>query len=75
MLTRTRYACLKSGVEGSPRKGEANDVRIAIDRLSGGAPAAVLYLLALGILYKFTNKWTAILLLVGAAVTGQFLFV
>jgi hypothetical protein len=38
-------------------------------------PAAVLYMLALGVLYKFTNKYTPLLLVIMGAVAGQFLFV
>ncbi|KAH8810269.1 chromate transporter-domain-containing protein [Flagelloscypha sp. PMI_526] len=37
--------------------------------------AAVLFLIALAILYRFTNKYTAILLMLGGALVGQFLFV
>lgn len=37
--------------------------------------AAVLYMLALAILYKFTNKWTPLVLLVCGAIAGQFLFI
>lgn len=38
-------------------------------------PAAVLYLLALAALYKFTNIYTALLLVIFGAVAGRFLFV
>lgn len=38
-------------------------------------PAAVLYMLALAVLYKFNNKYTALLLVIVGAVAGQFLFV
>merc|ERR1712093_323189 len=37
--------------------------------------AAVIYVLALAILYKFTNKWTPLVLLACGAIAGQFLFV
>ncbi|EED24596.1 chromate transport protein, putative [Talaromyces stipitatus ATCC 10500] len=36
--------------------------------------AAVIYMLALGALYKFTNKYTPLLLVVVGAIAGQFLF-
>jgi hypothetical protein len=39
------------------------------------ASAAVLYILALAALYKFTSKYTALLLLASGAIAGQFLFV
>jgi hypothetical protein len=37
--------------------------------------AAVLYMLALAALYKFTSKYTALLLVIIGAVAGQLLFV
>lgn len=64
---------LKSSVGGSPRERE--NPNETIDRISNSAPAAVLYLLALAALYRFTNKYTALLLLISGAVAGQFLFV
>jgi len=42
---------------------------------SHDAIAAVLYLLALSVLYKFTHKYTSILLILCGALAGQFLFV
>lgn len=42
---------------------------------SHDAVAAVLYLLALSVLYKFTHKYTSILLIMCGALAGQFLFV
>ncbi len=66
---------LKSSVEGSPRQGEADSINVAITRLSESAPAAILYILALATLYKFTSKYTALMLLASGAIAGQFLFV
>ncbi|KAI9776596.1 MAG: hypothetical protein M1839_009500 [Geoglossum umbratile] len=66
---------LKSSVEGSARKAEKDSINIALERVSQSGAAAVLYILALGVLYKFTNKYTALLLLASGAVAGQFLFV
>jgi hypothetical protein len=37
--------------------------------------AAVLYLIALAVLYKFTHKYAVIVLVVSTALAGQFLFV
>ena len=37
--------------------------------------AAVLYIVALAVLYKFTNKYTPLLLVAVGAIAGQFLFV
>ncbi|KAE8549082.1 hypothetical protein EYB25_007597 [Talaromyces marneffei] len=42
---------------------------------SESALAAVLYILAIGALYKFTNKYTPLLLVIIGAIAGQFLFV
>ena len=39
------------------------------------ASAAVLYVVALAVLYKFTNKYTPLLLVAVGAIAGQFLFV
>jgi hypothetical protein len=45
-----------------------------IDEAANSGLAAVLYMVALAVLYKFTNKWTPMLLLAAAAIAGQFLF-
>lgn len=45
-----------------------------IDEAANSSLAAVIYIVALAVLYKLTNKWTPILLLAAAAVAGQFLF-
>jgi xanthine/uracil permease len=45
-----------------------------LDNVSKNALAAVVYLLTLGVLYKFTNKYTAIILVVVGALAGQYLF-
>jgi hypothetical protein len=42
---------------------------------AGSASAAVLYVVALAALYKFTNKYTPLLLVAVGAIAGQFLFV
>ena len=47
----------------------------ALSGPSESALAAVLYLLAIGALYKFVNKYTPLLLVIMSAVTGQFLFI
>lgn len=39
------------------------------------ASAAVLYIVTLAALYKFTNKYATLLLVVIGAIAGQFLFV
>jgi hypothetical protein len=39
------------------------------------AIAAVIYVIALAILYKFTHRYTAMYLVLGGALAGQFLFI
>lgn len=57
---------LGASVHGEPRK---------VDQAANSGLAAVLYMLALVVLYKFTNKWTPLVLLACGAIAGQFLFV
>jgi hypothetical protein len=57
---------LEASVHGKPKT--------PVEAANSGL-AAVLYILALAILYKFTNKWTPLVLLACGAVAGQFLFV
>ncbi|KAL8919109.1 MAG: hypothetical protein Q9172_005139 [Xanthocarpia lactea] len=70
-----RNKILKSSVEGSPREEEEGSIDVALMRISQSASAAVLYMLALAALYKFTNKYTPLLMLICGAIAGQFLFV
>ncbi|KAH7124992.1 chromate transporter-domain-containing protein [Dactylonectria estremocensis] len=66
---------LKASVEGSIDRFKDKPTAEAIAMTAQVGPAAVLYLLALAALYKFTNKYTALLLVIFGAVAGQFLFV
>jgi len=67
---------LKSSVEGSPRNDELGGLNsAALNRISHTGSAAVIYVVSLGVLYKFTNKFTPLLLLVSGAVAGQMIFV
>lgn len=66
---------LKASVEGSIDRFKDKPMAEAIAMTAQVGPAAVLYLLALAALYKFTNKYTALLLVICGAVAGQFLFV
>ncbi|EEU33636.1 uncharacterized protein NECHADRAFT_89295 [Fusarium vanettenii 77-13-4] len=66
---------LKASIEGSLEKVKDKPVGEVIDTATQVGPAAVLYMLALAVLYKFTNKYTALLLVIMGAVAGQFLFV
>ena len=64
---------LKSSVEGTAH-GTPSDKQ-AIHSAAETGPAAVLYILAMATLYKFTNKYTPILLVIFGAVAGQFIFI
>ncbi|OAQ62572.1 chromate transport protein [Purpureocillium lilacinum] len=66
---------LKASIEGSLDKVKAKPVDEVMSKTAQVGPAAVLYMLALAVLYKFTNKYTALLLVIMGAVAGQFLFV
>ena len=50
-------------------------VELAIAKAAQSGIAAVLFMVALAVLYKFTNKWTTIVLVISGAVAGQFLFI
>ena len=45
-----------------------------LSNISDNSLAAVLYILTLSALYKFTNRYTAIILVVVGALAGQYLF-
>jgi hypothetical protein len=65
---------LKSSVGGSSiTAGE--DINAIVSSVSESATTAVLYVLALAVLYQFTNKYTPLLLVVVGAISGQFLFI
>ncbi|KAF4334992.1 chromate transporter [Fusarium beomiforme] len=66
---------LKASIVGSLERVKGKPIDEVIDTTSQVGPAAVLYMLALAVLYKFTNKYTALLLVIMGAVAGQFLFV
>lgn len=67
---------LKSSVTGtSAETGETVASATAVRKAAQSGSAAVLYLVALGVLYKFTNKFTPLLLVVVGAISGQFIFV
>jgi chromate transport protein ChrA len=60
---------LKASVEGT------GDVTGDLEKVIQVGSAAVIYIIALAVLYKFNNKWTALLLVGFGAVAGQFIFV
>ena len=65
---------LKAGV-GFQGYTTPTTVAAASEIAAGDAVSAVIYMLALSVLYKFTHKYTAILLLLVGALAGQFLFI
>ncbi|KLU86770.1 chromate ion transporter [Magnaporthiopsis poae ATCC 64411] len=66
---------LKASVEGTLDRVKDKPIGEVVNTVAQVGPAAVLYLLALASLYKFTNKYTALILVIIGAVAGQFLFV
>ncbi|KAH7305595.1 chromate transporter [Stachybotrys elegans] len=71
----TAAQILKFSVAGSRERINDKSIAAAVDATLQVGPAAVLYMLALAVLYKFTNKYTSFLLMVVGAVAGQFIFV
>lgn len=49
-------------------------MEVAIAKAAQSGIAAVLFTVALAVLYRFTNKWVTIVLVAARAVAGQFLF-
>ena len=66
---------LKASVGSALDKMENRPIGEAINVVAQVGPAAVLYMLALTALYRFSNKYTALLLVVMGAIAGQFLFI
>ncbi|KAL8367168.1 hypothetical protein RB599_010256 [Gaeumannomyces hyphopodioides] len=66
---------LKASIEGTLERVKDKPIGDVVNTVGQVGPAAVLYLLALAALYKFTNKYTALILVIVGAVAGQFLFV
>jgi hypothetical protein len=68
------FEILKSSIQGTERDFQVKPVEQAIARAAQSGIAAVVFTIALAVLYKFTNKWTPIVLVISGAVAGQFLF-
>lgn len=81
---------MKSSIQGPEERAKTDLVSMAYDRISQSGPAAVsaaydrisqsgsaavLYILALAVLYKFSNQYTALLLLITGAIAGQFIMI
>ncbi|KAF3009810.1 hypothetical protein E8E13_010151 [Curvularia kusanoi] len=68
------FQILKSSVRGPEENFQLQPVEVAIAKAAQSGIAAVLFTIALAVLYKFTNKWAIIVLVASGAVAGQFLF-
>ncbi|KAF1994082.1 chromate transporter [Amniculicola lignicola CBS 123094] len=68
------FQILKSSIQGTERDFHAKPVELAIAKAAQSGIAAVIFTIALAVLYKFTNKWAVIVLVATGAVAGQFLF-
>ncbi|KAL9104806.1 MAG: hypothetical protein Q9163_000304 [Psora crenata] len=69
------FQILRASIQGTERDAQTKPVELAIAKAAQSGTAAVLFTIALAILYKFTNKWATITLVVSGAVAGQFLFI
>jgi hypothetical protein len=65
---------LKDGV-ASQRHTMPSTVQESVVLSGQYALAAVIYVIALVVLYKFTHRFTAMFLVLGGALAGQFLFI
>lgn len=70
----TAIQILKSSIEGPTENFDVQPVQKALQKAAESGIAAVLFSVALAILYKYQSKWITIVLIVCAAVSGQFLF-
>jgi hypothetical protein len=68
------FQILKSSIQGQDQEFYKKPVELAIIKAAESGIAAVIFTLALCVVYKFTNKWASIVLIVSGAVAGQFLF-
>ena len=68
------FQILRSSIHGTAQDLLTKPVELAISKAANSGTAAVLFTVSLAVLYKFTNKWVIIVLVVSGAVAGQFLF-
>lgn len=66
---------LKASVEGALYRVKDKTLGEAVTATAQVGPAAVLYVLALAFLYKFTSQYAPLFLVVAGGVARQFLFV
>ncbi|KAF2188551.1 chromate transporter [Zopfia rhizophila CBS 207.26] len=69
------FQILKPSIQGTERDFLMKPEELAIAKGAQSGIAAVLFMVALAVLYKFTNKWATIVLVISGAVAGQFLFI
>ncbi|KAH7112568.1 chromate transporter-domain-containing protein [Dendryphion nanum] len=69
------FEILESSIQGTERDFLTKPMELAIAKAAQSGIAAVIFTVALAVLYKFTNKWTPIVLVISGAVAGQFLFI
>lgn len=62
-------------MQGSEDISALEDVREGLQKVGQAGPAAVLYMITLAVMYKYTNKYAPLLLMICGVVAGQFLFV
>jgi hypothetical protein len=68
------FQILRSSIHGTEQDLLKKPIELAISNAANSGTAAVLFTVSLAVLYKFTNKWTLIVLVASGAVAGQFLF-
>ena len=66
---------LRASIEGPLDKVKDSSIDKAIGIIAQAGTVAVLCMMSLMVLYKFTNKYVTLLLVIMGAVAGQFLFV
>ncbi|KIW94173.1 uncharacterized protein Z519_05489 [Cladophialophora bantiana CBS 173.52] len=65
---------LKSSIGGNVRPDDHNNTAKLLQQALQSGPAAAICLLALAAIYKFTHKYTPLVLVVVGAIAGQFIF-
>jgi hypothetical protein len=74
VISVTALQILRSSIEGMSEDFDLQPVSHAVAKAAESGLAAVLFTVALAILYKYNSKWVTIVIIICAAVAGQFLF-
>ena len=74
LIAITAAQFLKSSIEGSSLRVGKDAINVALEKVSQSGVAAVVCIVTLAVLYKFTGKFTTLLLIATGALAGQFLF-